>query len=168
MGKKQREEDLNQIRIGMHRTEVESLLGKPESITRDASRNIVYGYSHHRVKGSFKNYIPVYSWVTPTQINTESQSFTIYFDKNERIKDFDQIGSSVPTGYNSINQNNNRDLRSNVSNQAPYIQERDKSSSPQLTFEQAKKQLLNKYLNMEITKDEYLQLYKELHTVYRE
>jgi len=120
------------------------------------------------VKGSFKNYIPVYSWVTPTQINTESQSFTIYFDKNERIKDFDQIGSSVPTGYNSINQNNNRDLRSNVSNQAPYIQERDKSSSPQLTFEQAKKQLLNKYLNMEITKDEYLQLYKELHTVYRE
>ena len=92
----------------MHRQEVEALLGKPESITRDASRNIVYGYSHMRIKSSAKNYIPIVNWFTPTQINTDSQRFTVYFDKNERVKDFDQFGSSVPSGYNTAYPNNNQ------------------------------------------------------------
>ena len=158
VGKKQKEENIEILKIGMHRSEVEALLGKPEGVIRDANRNLVYNYSYTRIRSSLKNYIPVVSWFSPTKIHSESQYLTIYFDKDYRIKSFDQMGNAVPQAYtnNTKYQNSKTPVLQNESN----FQYTNPSSS--INKKQAKKELLNKYLKGEINKEEYYRLLKEI------
>ena len=155
IGNKQKEEDLDQIRIGMSRNEVVDLLGKPESYQRDASQNIVYNYTYWKIRHSVRNYIPIVN-LFGTNMKTENQNFTVYFDRNGKVKNFGQFGSSGDP---------NAQFRDTAPNPAVDSYPRTRPATS-LSKKDAKRELLDKYLKREITKQEYLEFTRKIDSAY--
>ena len=160
VGTKQKEEDLEKVSVGMSIMEVENLLVKPESLSRDASGNINYLYLYSKIRISARSYIPIVN-LFGTNAKMESQNFSVYFDRSGRVKNFGLVGSSQDPNnrFRDTSNSYTRPSDQSYKNADSYTKS---SKTPTLSKQQAKRELLNKYLSKEITRPEYVQLLREI------
>jgi outer membrane protein assembly factor BamE (lipoprotein component of BamABCDE complex) len=86
MGRELSREQVSQVRKGMTRSQVESLIGSPNHANPDGQGGMIFYYNFMNTKVRASSYIPVVGSFAGGA-DTEQKNVTVYFDRYGKVKD---------------------------------------------------------------------------------